>query len=1239
MNDLIKKGKKVFASTVLLTTIAWSIGFGALALPLAANAVASGDLIKGTGTAVYYYGADGKRYVFPYQSAYSSWYGVDFSAVQTLTDAELITIPFGGNVTVRPGKLAQVVSMDSPWKVMDPKVYAVEKGGVLRWVQTADVAAAIWGATWESQIVAIPESLLTNFTIGAEIAAAAGYNLATQQAVASINEDKGLVGVVVGGVSVALASDTPAAASVPKGASNWEFTKVNFTAGSADVSITGLKVTRSGLGADANISAVKLFIDGVQKGTSQSLGSTHQATFTLTASPITVPANSTVGVVLAADIAASPTAYDQHILGIASTADITTTATISGTFPINGNVMSLVNVSIGSATLSAGALNATADTGVDPDAVGYRFSQIKISAGATEDIVVEQLTVIKNGTAASTDVKNIEIYNDTNSTSLGTKAALDANGRAVFSNLNLQIAKGSNKELSIKADMAGGSGRSIGFDVHDGTSFTMLIKGMTYNAGITPTGTAAFCKTGATDYICWQQTINQGYLTVSKSALAPATGNVPVGGSGVPLMAFDFAAAGEPINVSQTAVRYTTVTGLREEVTNVTLYKADGTILAGPKNGASTGAGTETLTFTDAYTLPIGTTVVYIKADLSSAMSAGDTVMVDMAANAITARGATSGKTTYTTSAGAVVPPATAITGNTMTLQGPALAIVTAATPIAGNMVVNAQDQVFAYFDLDASGGGEDIRVSSVTVTDTLGGAASAYTGLNNLELWGDPDTSDATTQNVRLVTSNSTATNAATVTFTFQTPIIVGKTTASRLTLKADVTTLWDTDDTGTADTHTYKVAAGGDVVATGKTTGNTASKTASGAGQAQTLRQSGTLKVERAADMPSAAQLVSSSTGNEVMKYKFTTQYEPIDVTTMTLFCGDNAQSEILCTRANINRLYVYADGTLVGNAAGYTLDADGRASVVLTSGTLVIPKDGYKTVTIKADLPDKTQVTTSTGANLQIGIEAAATDGAAQDKDDTWGDAAGDQDYWIVATGQSSGATISKDTINSTASATSGQVFGSNGFSAHKGILTVSLHASSPSGTQTPGANKEVLRLNLTATGDDIIVRELELVNSGTAVITGAGHVFVRSEDLGTTFAEVTDTECDTYNAAAGGAICLDPTATASFNIGPTTATCGVASATGDVCTGKWASADNLQIATGTTKVIRIFGDTTGAASTKVYQMSVSNAAANKVTTYGVTYRDSSGTDVGDRTSSTDSTHPATKNLPLAGGSLVY
>ncbi|MBI5071363.1 Ig-like domain-containing protein [Candidatus Falkowbacteria bacterium] len=151
----------------------------------------AGDLIKGTAsTAVYYYASDGRRYIFPTAAIYSSWF-TGFSSIKTISDADLAAVPTSGNVTVRPGKLVQVVSMDTPWRVMDPKVYAVSRGGILHWVKTADAASTIFGTDWEKKIVAVPEVFATNYNYGADINLAVDYNLAAEQAIATIDQDKG----------------------------------------------------------------------------------------------------------------------------------------------------------------------------------------------------------------------------------------------------------------------------------------------------------------------------------------------------------------------------------------------------------------------------------------------------------------------------------------------------------------------------------------------------------------------------------------------------------------------------------------------------------------------------------------------------------------------------------------------------------------------------------------------------------------------------------------------------------------------------------------------------------------------------------------------------------------------------------------------------------------------------------------------------------------------------------------
>lgn len=147
--------------------------------------VESGDLIKGSSAAIYYYGADAKRYVFPNQKTYFTWY-VDFKNVKKISDEELIDIEIGGNVTYRPGiKLIKAQSAG--------KVYAVDKNGTRRWLMSADVAEAIFGKEWKNKVNDIPDAFWTNYKNGTDISAKEDYNReATMAGSPDINADKEL---------------------------------------------------------------------------------------------------------------------------------------------------------------------------------------------------------------------------------------------------------------------------------------------------------------------------------------------------------------------------------------------------------------------------------------------------------------------------------------------------------------------------------------------------------------------------------------------------------------------------------------------------------------------------------------------------------------------------------------------------------------------------------------------------------------------------------------------------------------------------------------------------------------------------------------------------------------------------------------------------------------------------------------------------------------------------------------
>lgn len=133
------------------------------------TAFAPGDLIKGSGDTVYYFAEDGHRYVFPNAKTYFTWY-VDFSTVKQIPDGLLSTMPLGrSNVTYRPGvKMVKITT--------DPKVYVVDRGGVLRHVSSESLAQTLYGLNWKNKIEDVPDPFFINYKVGTPIQTASDYS-------------------------------------------------------------------------------------------------------------------------------------------------------------------------------------------------------------------------------------------------------------------------------------------------------------------------------------------------------------------------------------------------------------------------------------------------------------------------------------------------------------------------------------------------------------------------------------------------------------------------------------------------------------------------------------------------------------------------------------------------------------------------------------------------------------------------------------------------------------------------------------------------------------------------------------------------------------------------------------------------------------------------------------------------------------------------------------------------------
>ena len=445
----MNKLRRFLSIGVMVMTIFATVG---ACVPTSQAAASAGDLIKMDGlSSVYYLGSDGKRYVFPNEATYMSWYN-DFSGVVTIPASELQSYPLGGNVTMRPGtKLVKITT--------DPSVYAVEPNGVLRKIQSEAQAAALYGSNWNKRIVDLADAFFTNYTISSPLPSGSipagslvktadsadvyyydgtNYRAFTNEAAFNANRfsfsnvitvsnvvsggtaisSAEFVDVAQGGTTsgpvvtgsglmVSLSAATPASQAIPNQAGRIPMAKVNLTAANdGAVNVDTITITRSGL-TSYTTKQLQVFAekDGIKVANEKSFVSNEAV---LVFNPtLTIPAGQTVSLDILAktDGASGNVAY-----GIASASAVSaSSAAVTGSFPITGNLMSITTYEV--ATLKATLQTGSASVNVgDEDA---ELAKIDLDLEKNRDVVLTSLELKNEGSENLADVlSNVHLEKD-----------------------------------------------------------------------------------------------------------------------------------------------------------------------------------------------------------------------------------------------------------------------------------------------------------------------------------------------------------------------------------------------------------------------------------------------------------------------------------------------------------------------------------------------------------------------------------------------------------------------------------------------------------------------------------------------------------------------------------------------------------------------------------------------------------------------------------------------------------
>lgn len=936
MTEVKKMIGKALTTTVVATTIAWSIGLSALVAPLAASAVASGTLVKASLPAVYYVGSDMKRYVFPNEKTYKTWYA-DFSGVVTITDAELASMPIGGNVTYKPGiKMVKITT--------DPKVYAVDAHGVLRWVNSEAVATALYGASWNQMIEDVSDAFFVNYTIGSDISAASQFAPATVAGAAtSINVDKNLGGfATTGALNVKLSSSQPVGGTLPLGVMGITLLNVDVTNnGTSSIIVDSLTVRRTGNGRATDWNALYVYDGNTRLTTGRTINATSNEV-TVGGLNVSIAAGAYKTLTIVGDEGAA-VGSEVSAFQLVSL----TSGSVSATgLPVTGPSFTFTAAIAGNVAMAASGVLANIKAGE----TGAKMAQFQLTANV-ESQNVAKVTLTYNGTVTRTNISNLVLKQGGNT--LATVSGINDKDQAVFVLATpFAMERGTVRTFEVYGDLNGAARAAQNIQFYLDQTADLLSVGQTYGYGVTVASTYTTVNSAVA-------VVDAGKLTISFNG--PAASNVARRGQDKELMNFTMVAQSN-LEVRRTQFQFAYTGGaVAADFTDVKLTDtATGQIVAGPYAIDAVPAPDDVV-MTEVINLTAGASRTFkLTADIENTTVDGQTITVTLAAfNATAVRNLDN--STNLVPANDIVPPG-AVTANPHTVRVPVLTVSQASSPVLQTYIQGTSDVSLYGLTLQA-GDASDVKVSQITVNGQINDAAGvepaafgmATPGQNSIssiiltaKLWNGATQLGSTESPTG---SNNTAGVGGVLVFdNLNLTIPAGQTVTLKMTgnLASAIANLGDTVDFTVLDANVNNVLDGWtatdpDGNAVNAAYPGVAANPATGFdGPNMTIAQQGVFSIVVAPDdTESEAGIVIGGASSAVLgKYKLTAQNEEMKLVKARF---------TVATPAAVASLSLYDGTALVGGPIAIT----GVGNADFSGLNFIIPKDGSKVLTVKGNL----------------------------------------------------------------------------------------------------------------------------------------------------------------------------------------------------------------------------------------------------------------------------------------------
>ncbi len=798
------------------------------------------------------------------------------------------------------------------------------------------------------------------------ITPAVGYfGSRTRAALAGTTGTTGGTVVMPGTSYLSVMADGPAVGTIPDGSIYNSLLRLKFSAGNTAQTITGVTVSRGGYIANTLITGVSVWDEmGNRYGNIiTALTSDGRATVSFPNTPFVVPAGQTKTLIVTANISADAGSGTVSF-SVNSASDISVaagSAALTGTFPLSGNVMTVVdgsnslgNVYVDDQSVAGGAwTSVTTDSGnVEIGDVQREIFKLRLVQNNSKEAVrLEKITLFVEGTLReASDVKNWKLYSPQGDV-LAT--ADHPSDRYITFTLATPyvVDKGLTKDFSVKADILDGSGYY--FRVYVQNDYDVVVRGVTTGAAVLALDSSGGSLTGSdTQNANGAFKMKAGALTVSKAPTSPS-GNIAPASQSVVLAKFDLRSTGEQLEVRKMGVQIDLPAASAGSALTGTLLVRDATT---GENFLSISADTSNLQIVGT---PDAASLLTYQRDLSSYISiaSGQTRTIEVVG---TVSATATSSANYTVYIGQLYTKristndytnlgASAYQGNNLTVSSVSLSVTKSAAFANSNRAAGATNVKIAEFVLQPASA-DDVRVNSISLSI----ASSSF--LQNVKLMMDG------TQLGSTIGSPSATGNSFTVNTTLT------KSSTKTLQVYADIRSD-ATADTGDGLGTTVVSITDSTVSGYGVLSGVSLSTTPNGdlAGQTITVK-TGTLTVSRDGAAPTSQIVLAGQQGVELNRIKLESANEDLTLRKITLQM--TTASSVLWTAAtniaaNISKIYLY-DGATLLNAGGTSL-ASGNA--IIDGLSLVISQDTPKALIVKADITPSGTLTSYSVGGIQV------------------------------------------------------------------------------------------------------------------------------------------------------------------------------------------------------------------------------------------------------------------------------